>query len=64
MKLTDDDFPVKAIGPLVYARTWSSPIATCTDDEMAADVAERLNTSSRVVAIQSIDFRNLKPGDL
>ena len=41
--LTSADFPLFAIGPLVYRRTESSPIFTAPDDAMARDLARRVN---------------------
>ncbi len=43
--LTEDDFPLYAIGPLVYGKTRSSLILTANDDAMAADICSRLNYS-------------------
>lgn len=43
MKLQSDDFPLMAIGNRIYARRQSSPILTATDDDMAAEIAMRLN---------------------
>jgi hypothetical protein len=44
-KLTPEDFPLRAIGALVYAKTQSSPILTAPSDAIAADICDRLNYS-------------------
>lgn len=38
-------FPVMAIGDRVYARSSHEPIVVCSSDQMAAEVAARLNYS-------------------
>lgn len=45
---TEDDFPVEAAGHNVYRRTESGPICTCSDMEMAAEIAKRLNRDNQV----------------
>lgn len=45
---TDDDFPLVASGHNVYRRTESSPICTCPEQEMAAELARRLNRENQV----------------
>ena len=42
-RLTPADFPLRAIGALVYAKTQSSPILTAASDAIAADLCHRLN---------------------
>jgi len=42
-QLTASDFPLVAIGPNVYRRTMSSPLLTAPSDELAEDLASRLN---------------------
>lgn len=44
----DSDFPVKAIGHNVYRRGESGPICTCAEQEMAAEIAKRLNRDNQV----------------
>jgi hypothetical protein len=46
--LTDNDFPIIAQGHNVYRRTESSPICTCADQGMAAEIAKRLNRDNQV----------------
>ena len=41
--LRPDDFPLLAIGPNVYRRMMSSPLFTAMNDQIAADLALRLN---------------------
>jgi len=41
--LTTADFPLYAIGRHVYRRTEPSPLFMATDDDMAANLAHRLN---------------------
>lgn len=43
MDLTSADFPLYAIGALVYRRTLSSPLFTAPNSELAADLVARLN---------------------
>lgn len=43
--LIEADFPLVAIGALVYGKTQSSPILTALSDEIAADLCARLNFS-------------------
>ena len=43
MTLQPDDFPLCSVGPLIYARRQSSPILSANNDEMAANIAFRLN---------------------
>jgi hypothetical protein len=45
---TDDDFPIAAQGHNVYRRSESSPICTCADQQMAAEIAKRLNQANQV----------------
>lgn len=45
--LTDDDFPLVAIGPHVYRKTESSPLFHTNDMQMAADLAMRLNRDNQ-----------------
>lgn len=45
---TDGDFPVTAIGDRVYRRLESSPICTASDDDMAKEIAKRLNQANQV----------------
>lgn len=47
MLLTDDDFPLIAVGNLIYAVTRSSPIAIAVNDDMAAEIALRLNRDNQ-----------------
>jgi len=47
-KLKPDDFPLTALGNAVYRRTMSSPLATFSDEALAADVALRLNRDDQV----------------
>lgn len=47
MLLIDDDFPLNAVGNHVYAITRSSPIVTAVSDEMAAEIALRLNRDNQ-----------------
>lgn len=46
-RLKPEDFPLTAIGNAVYRRTLSSPLATFADDELAVDVALRLNRDNQ-----------------
>jgi hypothetical protein len=43
---TDDDFPIVAQGHNVYRRSESSPICTCAEQAMAAEIAKRLNSNN------------------
>jgi hypothetical protein len=43
MPLTIDDFPLKAVGPLIYAKTLSSPVLTATDPTVAELAVKFLN---------------------
>lgn len=45
---TEDDFPIVANGHNVYRRNESSPICTCNEQEMAAEIAKRLNRDNQV----------------
>ena len=49
-ELKPDDFPVMSQGDRVYAKTQSSPIATCLTDAMAVEIAHRLNLSDIALA--------------
>lgn len=42
MNLKPEDFPLQAIGALIYRRTESSPMITAADERLAADLVERL----------------------
>lgn len=42
-ELTSADFPLIAVGPSVYCKRQSSPIFTANTDELAAELAQRLN---------------------
>lgn len=44
----ESDFPMRSIGNLVYRRWDSSPICTAIDDEMAQEIANRLNRDNQV----------------
>lgn len=44
----EDDFPITAMGNRVYRRLDSSPICTAFDDEMAEEIAKRLNQANQV----------------
>lgn len=48
MRFTEEDFPIMAAGHNVYRRSESSPICTCSDQEMAAAIAMRLNRDNQV----------------
>jgi len=48
MTLTDNDYPLRAIGPHIYARTRSSPVLTANDDQLADTVAKSLNAQHLV----------------
>lgn len=62
MKLSPDDYPLRAVGPLVYARTRSSPIITAVDDQLASDICHELNTLETVKALQAAYKRlNMPP---
>jgi hypothetical protein len=52
--LTDDDFPMVALAHNVYRRTESSPICTCADQDMAAEIARRLN-DQRPPSLRGVD---------
>jgi len=52
MKLKASDFPLIAIGPLIYSRNQSSPILTAWDDELAAEIAHRLNRDDQSYPIE------------
>lgn len=43
MMLTVEDFPLKALGALVYARTRSSPVFTAMTPEMARQLVTVMN---------------------
>lgn len=43
-RLTEDDFPLREIGTLIYARTQSSPVLTAATPEMASQIVGTLNT--------------------
>lgn len=45
---TDEDFPATAVGSRVYRRLDSSPICIAADDEMAAEIAKRMNRDNQV----------------
>lgn len=57
-QFVDTDFPMRAIGNRVYCRWDSSPICTATDDEMALEIAKRLNRDNQVYPeTQELDNR-------
>lgn len=41
------DFPIIAVGNRVYRKSDSSPICVCVSDEMAAEVAKRMNRDNQ-----------------
>jgi hypothetical protein len=43
MYLTVEDFPLTALGPLIYARRFSSPVLTACNDAVALVVCQSLN---------------------
>lgn len=47
MILQAEDFPLKAIGSLIYARRYSSPVLTACDDALAGVIAAALNMQAR-----------------
>lgn len=47
MLLEIEDFPLTAIGPLIYARRYSSPVLTACDDQVALTVTESLNALAK-----------------
>lgn len=47
MTLVARDFPLRNIGPLIYARTMSSPVLTATTPEIAEQITQVLNTTAR-----------------
>lgn len=46
MHLKVEDFPLTAIGPLIYARSWSSPVLTACDDQLAGIICAALNAQA------------------
>lgn len=46
-KFTEADFPLGAVGHNVYRRTEGSPIAHCVEQDMAAELAKRLNRDNQ-----------------
>ena len=44
--LTAADFPLRNIGPLIYARSQSSPVLTAATPEIADQIARVLNTKA------------------
>jgi hypothetical protein len=44
----EDDFPMVSIGNRVYRRLDSSPICIAIDDDMATQIALRLNRDNQV----------------
>lgn len=53
-----DDFPLIALGPLIYGRTKSSPILTCDDDTTARQIIGVLNTQAdmEIMAMPAADW--------
>lgn len=45
--LTIADFPLTAIGTLIYARTQSSPVLTASTPAIARQVIDSLNNTAR-----------------
>lgn len=43
LRLTEQDFPLRAMGNLIYGRTQSSPICTTMTTETAEQIANGMN---------------------
>jgi hypothetical protein len=43
--LEQRDYPIRAVGPCIYRRTASSPLAVLASRDLAADMADRLNAT-------------------
>lgn len=43
--LEQRDYPIRAVGPCIYRRTASSPLAVLASRDLAADMAQRLNAT-------------------
>lgn len=48
MRLLPEDFPLKAIGPLIYGRTQSDPVMTAASPGIAAQIVPVLNGQAKV----------------
>ena len=55
--LTAADFPLRNLGPLIYARLQSSPVLTATTPAIAAQITDVLNTRASVER-PDIDMRD------
>lgn len=55
--LTQADFPIVAGGHNVYRRTESGPICTCSDQAMAAEIAQRLNRGTAADDLPSVETK-------